>query len=303
MAVTLLFLQLKKQQLTLALFSLMLIFSTASLAQGNSPMYLNVGVHSYALKGYSSHRHFDICNNLPALKDDNTDRPLSGIIIICQAFAEMQTPLFINVIPEPNYLRGIRMVEEGFIDTLSNAVWSSDINNALVNATIEIIKHGEFTKGLYVHEGHKLLQQKGKSFPMVLTQYTGLTVKSWHYDRDIIAQLTDYHVETAKVNTVFDLLAAGNADFTLMDFPSGRQLSIRNSAGIVLKPIKGVKALVPDARRFIISKNSDVSADIYFILNEGLKRLIKKGRVKQIYRNTGFFNAQTKHWRILNSDH
>ncbi|MGJ8692265.1 MAG: hypothetical protein ACSHW0_07270 [Thalassotalea sp.] len=260
---------------------------------------IDVAVVNISYIKYSHLLKQDFCQHLPDYKQQQIDRTILEVTLMCMAFNNQGANLAINFIISPNYNRSIWMIKEAKVHTAATSIWSQDIHpDDPVYNTIDVIRKGEFEKGIYVRPEHPLLTLQPQNVD--LTTYTGITFKNWVHDWQLILQLSDNKVYDGYLPTLFKMLKNKRADYTLIEFPSNQHLAVRQQ-GIDLYPVMGVKVAIPDSRKLVIAKNAKDSAEIFSILNQGLKTMRANNEIYRVYADAGFFNQQTKNWRVINS--
>lgn len=292
---------------------LLFLFLTAPTLGQSSPSSLNftnknhkslirfsidAGVYDRAYEKYHQYLTGDICQKLEAkLTGFQIDRVLSDLRVVCLAFKHQNVHLTINMKSFPSNQRAIRMIESGEIDTLASTVWGSSINENTLFSTDEVIKKGEFEKGVYVHTDHPLL-----SMPLDkinLNNYVGITLKSWKHDHRALKQISKQVRLTEHFPTIFDMLKTKRADFILSSFPSQDHFHFWRKK-VKIEPIKGIKVVMDDGRKFIISRKSAKGKRYYAMLNTGLKHLRTKGLIRSTYATGGVFKESTENWQVIN---
>lgn len=283
-----------------SLMAVMLVASLSLADGGSEPSIskLRVSMHAIAFQRFSSATESALCSDITGLDLKSFDRNIIELAIVCRALTIQGHDPVVDLIPAPNYGRAVRMVEEGIVHTVSESIWSRDVSDQ-VFGTVDTLRIGEFEKGIYVYDSHDLLAKPFSKRD--LRQYTGLTYKNWHYDWDIIASLTDKQLPVVKRSSLFSMLAANRADFTLWEFSSKPNLEARY-ANTVLKPIPNVKVIVPDSRKFIVSRSISDGEKVYTLLNQGLMKMRDAGEIVDFYKNGGFMNTRTASWRVINSE-
>ncbi|MBU2924836.1 hypothetical protein Q4530_08185 [Colwellia sp. 1_MG-2023] len=242
----------------------------------------------------------DICQNLQYYSfKKNIDRLLIDMKVTCLAFKELGLKLNIDLIPFPNILRAIAMVELGKVDTIAPTVWQSLINKSTLHSSIEVIRKGEYEKGIYVNKNHPLLSLPSNEID--LNNYTGITLSSWPHDLEILNQLTSKIAPLSHVPSLPLMLKYKRADFMLSDFPNLGSLNYQISEMNIV-PMAGMKVIIYDSRHFIVTNKTENGDRYYKYLNEGLKALRNKGIINKTYAEMGFNNKQTENWQILNAE-
>lgn len=278
---------------------LSLFISNNSLAQNQQEITVKAGLYKGTYLGFQHHFEGDICSNLLKVKHiEIIDRSVVDIIILCSAFANQQTKLNIQLVLYPNNRRARTMVASGDIDILLTAIWKADIDNKSVLQSKNVVLKNEFEKGIYVYEHHPLLNVASENIN--LDEYTGITIQSWQYDWKILGELTNNRTNIGHIPALYKMLKRRRADFTLLEFSSLSEMASFDHSGIKLLPVKGVKVLLNDVRRFIVSKKFKHAEHYIHILDKGIQKMHSEGTIKTLYKKAGFFNENTTNWRLLN---
>ena len=285
--------------LTLFLLSFAVFSSPKKSPDIEATSYLiNLAIIQVSYDKYRQYMHQDYCLSPPNSAQEQVDRVLIEVLLMCNSFKYAGYDLKINFIPSPSYMRSLWMLKLGYVHTLATSVWTNDAvsHNQHFYATIDVLQLGEFEKGIYVHEKHELLNKNAASIE--LSKYTGISLKSWLHDWKVINSLTPTIIE-AYLPSLFKMMASHRADFTLMEFPSQSDLSIQQD-NIILKPLEGIKVIIPDSRKLVVSKQSANAEQIFTILNNGLQKMRNNGEIYPLYVESGFINHKTKKWTVLN---
>lgn len=258
---------------------------------------LRVTINTVTYNKYELYNKKNVCNELPDYHKEQVDRPIVELGLICAAFKQQGFDLKIDFFETASYARSIWLVKKGIVDIFAQTVWQTDVNEQFMYTSIDTIRVGEFYKGVYTHEYHHL--QNVEVDYIDFNQYRGITQQTWKHDLAIINTLTNNVLKNNYFPTMFKILANNRADFTLMEFPAKGELSITQDTYRLL-PIKGIKVVIPMARKFIISKEGNNSQYIYETLNNGLLILRNNGEIYQRYLDSGFINKKTKDWKVIN---
>lgn len=276
------------------LFSL---FANAQIKEPSSLLPLRVTINTITYNKYQLYDKKDICNELPDYNKEQVDRPLVELSIICSAFKQQGIDLKIEFFETGSYARSLWLIKKGIVDIFSQTVWQTDVDEQYMYASVDTIREGEFYKGIYTHEYHHL-QDVDLEY-INFEKYRGTTQQTWIHDLAIINSLTNNVLKNNYFPTMFKILSNNRADFTLMEFPAKGELSITQGDHRLL-PIKGIKVVIPMARKFIISKAPENSQYIYETLNNGLAAMRKHGEIYKRYVDSGFINNKTKDWKVIN---
>lgn len=280
------------------IFLLYIIIVLPAVADNKTEISLTIAINEQTYLKYKLKYKKNVCEQLPNLKKTQVDRPLVELFIICSAFQHQNITLNIKLVATKNYERALWLIKHGYVDVFAQTAWGDDIERKYMHASIDIIREGEFNKGIYTHENHEL--QKTFNNSTKLSNYVGIVPKAWHQDLAVMKELTPNILENNYYPAIFKLIARKRADFTLMEFPTKNNLSYFID-GYYLKPIQGIKIMIPTIRKFIVSKKVKKHQYIFEKMNTGLQTMREKGEIRQIYLNSGFINIKTQSWQIVNS--
>lgn len=281
-------------RITLAL--LINTLSKTSFASPPAEIELRIAIDRNIVIHHPELMRGDICELLDRYQAP-LKRPPLDLILICKSLRASPHTFRITLLDSPNYWRSLRLVEKGLAHTMAESIWFSDGNEKLTYKTEAVLPIGGFEKGLYTVAGHPLL--KNKHAVKHLHRYTGVTLKMWRHDWQIINTLSPDIVSTAHYESLIKMLDAGRGDFTLHEFPQGDDLSIEPH-GVKLKPIPGIKVIVYESRTLVISKKAENAKIIAKILMDGIRALNKSGETKVLYSKLGFYNSFTRNWKSVN---
>ncbi len=283
-----------------------LLFGIAtSVADANSNTFktllkINIGMHTGSFDKYDMKSIENVCEELRLFDDEPNHRMAIELILMCEAFAAANVKVDINVSPVPNYNRALRDANGGLIHTIAETVWSSSLTNFQdLYITQEVIRFGEFEKGIYTSPGHPL--QKFKQTSLInFKDYSSVTFRHWEHDYKALREISGLVLTTIKFESLLNMLKAGRADFSLIEFPKNKSLEF-TYYGVTVLPIKGVKVKVFDSRVFVISKKSKNSKEIFNALERGLTILRNEKRITPHYVKEGIITPAVKDWKVLNS--
>lgn len=278
-------------------FYLLIFMMVSAQANNNQIIPLVVAINQETYQNNKLENTADICKQLPNIKEMKKDRPLVELSIICLAFKQQGFTLKIKLLPTMSYTRSLWLVKRGIVDVFAQSVWEVDIESNYMHASIDVIRKGEFTKGVYTIDNHPMQSLARKNIN--LANYVGIIPSTWHQDLAVMKLLTNNILNNNYYPAIFKLLAINRADFTLMEFSSNDDLSIYFN-GYRLKPINGIKITIPLVRKFVVSKNTTNNQFIFNTLNKGLTAMRKSGEIQNIYLNSGFINNKTQSWQVIN---
>lgn len=276
-------------------------FSLVAPIKNTPTLSLNVsfGIYKGTYEKYKTLIQPNFCQQSFDYENKQIDRVVAEVQLACMALETQGINLKVNFIVIPNDQRGIKMLQQGELDTLAASVWHDKTDKVHTNYSVPVIRRGEFEKGIYVLESNELLLSLSNE-RIDLTKLRGVGISRWLYDWRILKKLTSNVIKTDYIPAIFSLLATQRADFTLMEFPAKNSLKVCSFNNHCLLPIQGIKVVVDNSRHFIVSKRSTNAKKYYQHLNNGLKHLRAKGKIQTFYEDIGLFNAHVSDWEIIN---
>ncbi len=286
----------QRLQTSLICFIFAVFTPTAIGAQESVPIELRVALDENIIAKHPNILEGNICENLIGYQS-NFDRPPVDLVLICRTLEIAETQTSIKILPSPSYARSVRMVKKGLAHTMAESVWFSDIDSDYMYHTGPVLEIGDIEKGIYVPVEHPLLSSWQDV--LQLKNLTGITLSRWTHDWDIISSLTDDVVPTSNYESLIKMLNAGRGDFTLHEFSQSEDLDIV-AHSIWLKPIPGIKVVMPESRVIPISAEAENASKIAYIIKSGVQKLNANGEVNTLYSAVGFNNPAVKDWKIIN---
>ncbi|MFC3121371.1 hypothetical protein [Agaribacter flavus] len=283
-------------------FSLSLFFPSASPAKENdsNAYQLKVAMHTGSFIAYELSSMNKPCKQLKLFKDKPNHRMAIELLIMCEAFEAADFEVHMQVSPTPNYYRALRDTNDGRYHTIAESIWSASLDNYhALHVTQDVVRFGEFEKGVYTSDQHPLQQAKHNT-DIDLKQYTSVTFRHWEHDYNILRQISGQVLTTIKFDSLLKMLHAQRADFSIIEFPIEDSLQF-TFAGVTTLPIQGIKVKMYDSRVFVISKKTQNSDTIFNALNRGLSIMRKEKRIAPHYIRQGLINHRVKDWKVINS--
>lgn len=282
------------------MLTLLLFLCRTSHAQqpAQQEISIDMGIYIGGFNKYPQYMVSDYCSRLPDLATEQIDRILAEVIIICEAMAIEKASINITFVPIPNDARGLKMLEQGNLDALTSSLWPFQYESNDVLVSSPSIRKGEFEKGIYVSSKNQSLLQLPTD-KIDLKTLTGLTISDWKHDVAVMQSLTQNVVLIEYNPAVFKLLEAKRADFVLLEFAATSTFQICQGEYCIY-PLQGIKVAIYDTRHFVASNTSKQGARYFNLLNSGLKKLRKQGRIREIYEEMGFLNPKVKNWKVIN---
>ena len=229
----------------------------------------------------------------------NASRPVVDLLLELQALKAGGLDFDFELVKKLNYEQAKIEVIEGRAELTAETIWGDEIAanpNELLKSE-EVIRNGEFTKGVYVISTNaKMLQLTTVD---ELRDSVGVVVASWSLDVRTMEEmkLKDL-VKAPRPEAVFSAIQKKQADFTLAEFSSAPDMSTLFGE-FKFVPVPNCKVAIMGSRSFIVSKVSPEATAIHGALVGGLKILRDNGTIERAYRESGFFNPRVADWKRL----
>ncbi|WP_413568317.1 hypothetical protein ACLWBD_11820 [Bdellovibrio sp. HCB117] len=274
----------------------LLLFSSPGKA--NSPIAVKAVVIEDVLEDY---KNFLNGRNPLSIKDFSgpySRRDVIELILFQQALTEggLHTPVIL--IPMPTYQRAIAELEKGYADATANPVWETDLPEASTWKSISTVDAGQFVAGLY-----------GK--PKKIAELSNLPISELKRKSITTSYVWDSDVQALKKAGFSNIVDGGNwermirmvkydrVDLLLSSFRPEKDLSFQIQDTKYI-PLSGYKIVLEGRRVWGVSKASKNSKSVIAALHAGVPLLKQKGVIEKAYRQSGFFNPQVDHWKVIN---
>lgn len=264
-----------------------------------------------ATSRYHSAKYLQLVKQQPCYKQQETTfaTPYRGAIeihLLCQLFNAVNFKTEFQFIPAFDYSHAVRMVEEGEADMIGETTWSNTVSPHVLQSE-PIYRKNEYILGLYTSPDRaKQLQIMSVDD---LNGLVGVSNKLWVNDwRLLNAMPLRKNISKQTAFEMFSFVKRGYADFVLWPFYFQEDnfaytlTPIENfpEGHFRLVPVANVKVTVPYSRHYIVSKHSQSGQVIIRSLNKAIKQFRSKGKIRQYYIDSGFFNEQVDRWTPLN---
>ncbi len=274
----------------------LMIFS--HIVSANDKVIAKIAMLKDTYEVYELDKLNNVCEDLRLFKGRPNHRMMVDLSLICQAFKAANFDIQIALLIVPNYSRSLRDVSNGTMLMPAETIWKEDVQgNPNVFISQDIIRYGEFEKGLYTIVSHPL--QKMALEDIDFTQYSAITFRNWRHDLQALLQVTPKVLTSIQYDSIVNMLAAGRADFSLIEFSGGKDF-IFNHKGTLVKPVNGIKVRIMDARVFVMSKEVANSRMIFSALQTGLSKLRQANKIRPQYVTHGMINPQVANWKVAN---
>ncbi|WP_143247532.1 hypothetical protein [Agaribacterium haliotis] len=269
-------------------------------AEDHRNVKLTIAINSVSARKLGLNSFNNVCEQLDqklSLKP-LFDRAGVELLLICRALAAAGINADIKLVEAPNYWRALKMLESGKVTSIAESIWNTDAKAEFVYRSEAVLRLGEFEKGIYTTAKHPL--QNTATTEQQLRQFTGVTMKTWDHDWRILNELSPHTISTIRYESIVKMLEVGRGDFTLHAFPNKQDLSL-DVAGLELRPLRGVKIVIPESRVLVVSRKAPQARTIADALNKGIILLRSRGEIRPLYEQHGFINANTRDWQVLNT--
>ena len=231
-------------------------------------------------------------------------RETAELILLHQALrlGGIQAPIELVTLDFSGPQRYLQMLSEGRAAIMGESLWASDIDTAgnRVIATTAIVAEGNFLVGIYTHPDN--LQALNSQTLKDLQQLTFVSNRNWNIDWSTLERIGVERIYATNLyKNMLHMVRAGRADAILSSFPPDADLE-RSGDGQGLVPIRNVRIALAGSRHFAVSMSYPGGEHIYSALEKGLTLLRARGKIKQAYRESGFYHPATRDWPVLNRE-
>ena len=236
---------------------------------------------------------------ITSYRNANAHRPVVDLLLELQALKAGGLDFDFELVRKLTYELAKIEVIEGRAELTAETIWNDEIarNANDLLKTDEIIRTGEFVKGVYVLPTNARLQQLGSLDE--LRDSVGAVVSTWALD---VKTMEDMKlkglVKTVRPELVFSLIQKQQADFTLAEFSPSPDMGTV-SGGVKFVPVPNCKVAIMGSRSWIVSKASPQAEKIFNALARGVRFLRDNGTIERAYQESGFFNPRVANWKRL----
>ena len=232
-------------------------------------------------------------------RNANAGRPVVDLLLELQALKAGGLDFDFELVRKLTYELAKIEVIEGRAELTAETIWNDEIarNANDLLKTDEIIRNGEFVKGVYVLPTNaRLLKLTSLD---ELRDSVAAVVSTWALD---VKTMEDMKlkglVRTIRPEIVFSMIQKQQADFTLAEFSASPDMGTM-SGGIKFVPVPNCKVAIMGSRSWIVSKASPQADMILSALASGVKILRNNGTIERAYQESGFFNPRVADWKRL----
>ncbi|WP_370978204.1 hypothetical protein [Agaribacterium sp. ZY112] len=285
---------------TFLLGPLLLCLSDLNLAQNQPVLAITVHQNSIQEELKQWQQRPVSCQYIAENFNSPKDRGAAELKIICHAFIASGSNPEIILIGVPNHVRSLFLLEVGKADLAAESVWLEEINLNKVWASKAVITHGEFEKAPYTTPSHPLQSTKAENIN--LSNYQGVAVRTWTHDLYTMTQLSDQVASAVDFDSIYRMLEAGRSDYTFLEsHHHGNDFFSNGKTQLV--PVEGVYVVLEGTRHMTISKSSKHGVWARKHLNQGINKLAKTGKIREIYEQSGFLHSKKDPKRLLEASY
>lgn len=164
-----------------------------------------------------------------------------------------------------------------------------------------ITRPGEFCKGFYCLADNKKALQ-AKTIAAINRLKPGVIGLHWTNDATVLADMgLKPCLRCPRFDSLIKMVANERAAWVPLSFSRADDLS-RQQFGVTLVPIPGIRFSLLQSRHFMVSRTHPMGQKTFCALQKGLAKLRKRGVIRKLLTDVGFFNDATEGWTMLNAD-
>ena len=210
--------------------------------------HLKISANGAAIDAFENWTSVTPWAQIENYRNANAARPVIDLLLELQALKAGGLDFDFELVRTINYEQAKIEVVEGRAQLTAETIWDDEIaeHAAALRATDDIIRNGEFVKGIYVLPTNAALLKL--STIDELRAATGGVVSSWVLDVKTLEQLKPKAVEKrAAPELVFQAIQKGQIDFMLDEFSAAPDMSDQR-AGVRLIPVPNYTVAIAGAR-------------------------------------------------------
>lgn len=164
-----------------------------------------------------------------------------------------------------------------------------------------VTRPGEFCKGFYCRADNKKAL-RSKTIAEINRLKPGVIGLHWNNDAAVLADMgLKPCLRAPRFDSLIKMVENGRADWAPLTFSRADDLS-RQQFGVTLVPIPGIRFSLLQSRHFMVSRTHPMGPKTFCALQKGLAKLRKRGAIRKLLTDVGFFNDATEGWTMLNAD-
>jgi hypothetical protein len=286
--------------LLLSLFSVALVTHRALAQTGKEEKSWRVVL---ARDVYIDYQHFIGSRDPLTLKHFGgpySRRDVVEVVLLQQALQRGGVGRRLHFILSDSEGRTLKTLASGGADVSASSSWKSSTTGQEKKLLVSraLIAQGRFMAGLYFPEHHHALKNLA-AYPENIRRYTAVCVESWTPDIVTLKKLGSPVLLTENWESMLGMLKKQRGDFLLAPFQPTPGLRLQ-AGGMTLVPVPGIKVGLAGSRHFILWRQGKEAKTLRDALDRGLQQLEAEGTLARAYRESGFENAESQNWRLLN---
>lgn len=286
-----------KDKAYVVMFTLALwLFDNQTFASDNlEPLSIKVAFYDEHVRVVSQTLSQQPCENI----DDyfqNNNQVIMEAVLLCQSLVLAGYRPKIEFEGYPIQERIAREIIKGHILMAGFGMWQRHYNKEHMYLSSELLKKGEFEKGLYA-------SQKNAAIFLVnnfseLVKFHPVSNRNWLQDWQALECAGFTPKSTNNMPNMFNLVEKGRADFMITTFSIYDDLH-QTHFGAKLVPVPGYKIVIDQSLNFMVSRDHPQGKLVAEAIEVGLAKLRKEGVIINAYRQLGFFLDKVKDWQPL----
>jgi ABC-type amino acid transport substrate-binding protein len=280
-----------------------LAFSGAPVAAHAEAAPLRIGIEAEGAQAAHIEHHFggDACPGPSDYRFSNPARPTrieAELVLLCNALDRggYRAPRIFAY--AYNYNRGLTETVAGRLDMPTQSVWAEEIEahgDALL-ASAPVIDRGEWIVGLYTAATRADVM--AVRTPEALRGLVAAAPRGWVEDwRALTALGLRGLIDVQENERIPAMIAAGHADFTLVQFGAGVDMGhTYGQPPVRMLPIPGLKLGFDTSRHFAVSRARPDAAALKAALDAGIAAMRADGTLDVILGRVGLREPRVADW-------
>ena len=191
-----------------------------------------------------------------------------------------------------------KLLKEGALLINFDTMWYSHAQTFSQDVYISdpLIRKGEYHAGIYTSENSKLKINNLQEFKKLSV----ISNRNWSVDWKTLTDISPSKlIHEEEWVSMAKMVSLGWVDVMLAPFNKNKPFFYQGK-NYKIYALKGIKISLNDSRHFVVSRNHPLGKKTFIALQKGLKILREQGAIDKAYRQSGFFNDETKNWKVLN---
>ncbi len=251
---------------------------------------------------YSDYQHFLAKRDplsLAHFSGPHSRRDVVELVLLQQALQRGGAQRELRFVLTDSEDRSLKTLASGEADIIGASTWKSSLGSYAPKLLVSrpLIAEGHFMAGLYFPQGHPALATLPRQ-PQDIHRYTAICAGNWSPDLITLGRLGSPVLKTENWESMLGMLKKRRGDFLLAPFQPTPDLRLETD-GLVLLPVPGLKVSLAGSRHFMLARQGPEAALLQAAVDRGITSLEQDGTLQRAYRESGFDDARTSHWRLL----